>query len=128
MNPLILYSTLGAVALGIVTGWSVRDWKADADQLQAIEMTNRQREKLQDKVDALSLGFEIDRSDADAKAIVRQTELRTIYRDVSTPTNCAAPDAAWRLLQDSVDEANARIADQSANAMSSTAKSPQPAQ
>lgn len=128
MNPLILYSSIGALAIGIATGWSVRDWKADADQLQTVEAANSQREKLQEKVDALSLGYEFDRSNADAKEVVRQTELRTIYRDVPTPSNCSAPDAARRLLQDSVDEANSRIAGQSADTMSKTTGSPQPAQ
>lgn len=128
MNPLILYSSLGALALGIATGWSVRDWKSDADQLSAMESANRQREKMQEKVDALSLGYEADRSIADSNSIIRQTELRTIYRDIPTPSNCAAPDAARSLLQDSVDEANARLAGKPIGPLSEADQPTQPAQ
>lgn len=117
MNPLILYSGLGALALGLVSGWTARDWKADADQLQAIEVANRQREKLQEKYDTLALGYEADRNQSDINSITRQTELRTIYRDIPINSDCAAPDAVRGLLENSLSEANARAAGQSGVSM-----------
>lgn len=128
MNPLILYSGLGSLALGLALGWSVRDWKSDSDQLQAMESANRQREKLQEKVDALSLGYEADRSAADSNSMIRQTELRTIYRDVPINNDCAAPDSVRSLLQDGINEANARIAGKPVGSMPQTEPSSQPAQ
>lgn len=110
MNPLILYSGLGALALGLVSGWTVRDWKADADQLQTMEVANRQRDKLQAKYDAIALGYEADRGQSDINSITRQTELRTIYRDIPIDNDCAAPDAVRGLLENSVGEANSRAA------------------
>lgn len=108
MNPLILYSSIGALALGMATGWSIRDWKADSDSLGAVIKAEKAREKLQSQYDELSLGYEADRSQAAVNSITRQTELRTIYRDVPIRNDCAAPDSVRSLLKDSVSEANTR--------------------
>ena len=128
MNPLILYSALGSLAIGLATGWVVRDWKADSDYVGAMEKAEKARQRLQDKYDGLALGYEADRSTSDSNSIIRQSELRTIYRDVPTNNNCAAPDAARSLLEDSVAEANARISGQPIGPVSEGTVSPQPAQ
>lgn len=128
MNPLILYSALGSLAIGLATGWVVRDWKADSDYVGVMEKAEKQRQKLQDKYDGLALGYEADRSTSDSNSIIRQSELRTIYRDVPTNVSCAAPDAARSLLEDSISEANARITGKSVGSLSESAVSPQPAQ
>ena len=39
INPLILYSAGGALLVGLLGGWMVRDWKADSDQLAAVGFT-----------------------------------------------------------------------------------------
>ncbi len=127
MNPLILYSGISALVVGIATGWSIRDWKADADQLEAVEVANRQREKLQARYDELALGYEADRAQAGINSITRQTELRTIYRDVPIDSNCAAPDSARGLLENSVSEANARATGKPVGPVPAVAESSQPA-
>jgi len=127
LNPLIAYSAGAALLVGLFGGWSIRDWKADADQLQAMEAANRQREKLQAKYDAIALSYEADRAQAENNSITRQTELRTIYRETPVIGDCAAPDAARGLLEDSIREANARATGQSPGPVPATAESPQPA-
>lgn len=128
MNPLILYSALGSLAIGLATGWVVRDWKADSDYVGVMEKAEKERQRLQDKYDGLALGYEADRGVSDSNSIIRQSELRTIYRDVPTNVSCAAPDAARSLLQDSVDEANARLAGKPIGPLSEADQPTQPAQ
>lgn len=127
LNPLIAYSAGAALLVGLFGGWSIRDWKADADQLQAMEVANRQREKLQARYDAIALGYEADRAQAGINSVTRQTELRTIYRETPVLGDCAAPAAARGLLEDSIREANARATGKSPDPMPATAESPQPA-
>lgn len=127
-NPTILYSAGAALALGLVSGWTVRDWKADSDSVAAYEKAEKVRERLQARYDSIALGYEADRANADANSIIRQTELRTIYRDIPTDGDCAAPDAARRLLENSVDEANARLAGKPVDAVSEVAAPSKPAE
>jgi hypothetical protein len=126
-NPIVAYGAGAALLLGLFGGWSIRDWKADADQLQAMEAANRQREKLQAKYDAIALGYEADRAQAETNSITRQTELRTIYRETPVLGDCAAPAAARGLLEDSIREANARATGKSPDAVPAATESPQPA-
>ncbi len=128
MNPLILYSAAGALLCGLAAGWSIRDWKADADQLAVMEKNERQREELQARYDGLALGYEADRATASQNSTIRQTELRTIYRDLPIRDDCAAPVPAWSLLSDSVREANARAAGEPVGALPSVEPTTSPAQ
>lgn len=128
MNPIILYSALGSLACGLATGWVIRDWKADADQVAAYEKAEKMRDRLQAKYDGLALGYEADRAVSDSNSIIRQTELRTIYRDVPIDGDCAAPAGARSLLSDSVDETNARIAGQPVDALRPAPEPARPAQ
>ena len=109
-NPTILYSAGAALALGLATGWVVRDWKADSDAVAAYEKAEKIRDRLQARYDSIALGYEADRSTSDSNSVIRQTELRTIYRDIPIDGDCAAPDAVRGLLENSVGEANSRAA------------------
>ena len=128
MNPLILYSTLGALAFGIVTGWTIRDWKAGSEAASAMEKAEKLREKIQARYDDLSIRYETDRAASDNNQIIRQMKLRTIYRDVPVYSDCAAPDTARSLLQNSVDETNARVTGKPVDPVSDATSSPQPSE
>lgn len=127
-NPTILYSAGAALALGLATGWVVRDWKADSDAVAAYEKAEKIRDRLQARYDSIALGYETNRATSDSNSVIRQTELRTIYRDIPIDGDCAAPDSARSLLQDSVDEANSRIAGKPVDALPEGSLSPQPAE
>lgn len=128
MNPLILYSAAGCLLVGIVTGWTVRDWKAGSEAASAMERAEKLREKIQARYDDLSIRYETDRAASDNNQIIRQIKLRTIYRDVPVYSDCAAPDTARSLLQNSVDETNARIAGKPVGPVPEPTSSPKPAE
>lgn len=107
LNPLVLYGAGAALLVGLLGGWTVRDWKADADQLHAIEVANRQREKLQAKIDAASASYEDWRSASGQTSIETRNTIREIYRNVEVPVDCAVPADARSLLEDRVRDANA---------------------
>lgn len=110
MNPLILYSATGCLLIGLVTGWTIRDWKAGSEAASAMAKAEKVRQELQAKYDDIAIRYEINKAESDNNQIIRQMKLRTIYRDVPVYSDCAAPDTARSLLQNSVDETNARIA------------------
>lgn len=128
MNPLILYSATGCLLIGLVTGWTIRDWKAGSEAASAMERAEKLREKIQTRYDDLSIRYETDRAAADNNQIIRQMKLRTIYRDVPVYSDCAAPDTARSLLQNSVDETNARITGKPVGPVPEATPSSQPAE
>lgn len=107
INPLVLYGSGAALLVGLLGGWTVRDWKADADQLQAMEAANRQREKLQAKIDGASTGYEDWRGGAETTNIETRNTIREIYRNVEVPSDCAVPPAGVGVLQGRVAGVNA---------------------
>lgn len=110
INPLVLWGAAGALFAGFFAGWSVRDWKADADTLAAYERADQLREKMQAKVDAASSDFEAWRIGADSRSIETRNTIREIYRDVEVPADCAVPVAGVGLLRARVAGANAAAA------------------
>ena len=118
INPIAIYGATAALVIGIATGWSIRDWKADADSLTVMEKVEKERQQLQKRYDDLAISYEADRNLAVTNSITRQTELRTIYRDVPINNDCAAPDSARSLLENSISEAYARATGKSVGTMS----------
>lgn len=110
INPLILWSAGGALMIGLFAGWSVRDWKADADTLAAYVRTDQLREKMQAKIDAPSRTYEDWRADAEVSRIETRNTVREIYRDVEVPAACDVPASARGLLENRVTGANAAAA------------------
>ena len=111
MTPLI-YGIGGGAVAGLLLGWTVRDWKADSDQLDA---QNDAQEAYRTSAEQLaeqsgqyaSLVQELrlwERSD--------RTTIRTIYRDREVPGECAAPDPTISVLDNAVDRTNAAVAGQ----------------
>ena len=90
----------GALAFG--AGWTVRDWKADSDELAAKERAEKaQLEAIKQAYDAGAATVAEEQriviASGDAQARVRE-----IYREVQVPAQCDVPDAGKRLLDDAI--------------------------
>lgn len=110
LNPLILYSTGGALLFGLAAGWAVRDWKADADQLAAITKGHEAELAAAKAVAAPAADLEAVLADLRPRAIETRNTIREVYRDVEVPVDCAVPAAGVSLLDDARERANAAAA------------------
>lgn len=119
MIPPQLLAAGGALALlgGLLAGWTLRDWKADADQLAALEKAQKREDSLRARAEARAAEYEESRNAEQAQSVVRQGELRTIYRDVPVRADCGAPAAARGVLDSAVAAANARAAGEPGGAL-----------
>lgn len=122
INPLVFYGAGGALLVGLFAGWSIRDWKADADTLAAYERADKLRDEMQAKIDAGSVKYEDWRSVATERSIETRNTIREIYRDVEVPADCAPPAAAASVLQERVGAANAATTGQSGGTVSEDSK------
>lgn len=118
INPLVLYGAGAALLVGLFAGWSIRDWKADADTLAAYERADKLRDDMQAKIDAGSVRYEDWRSGATERSIETRNTIREIYRNVEVPADCAPPAAATSVLKERVGAANAAATGQSGGAVS----------
>ena len=110
-NPIMLYAVGGALLLGAVSGYKVRDWQCDAAYAKALEKAEKLRVKKQEVVDDVSQTYEVERDQADVVATERTNTIREIYKTVpAAPVDCAAPDALRGVLESSVRDANAAAA------------------
>jgi hypothetical protein len=108
--PPSVYVVIAAVAIGFGTGWTVREWKADSDQLEAVEAAIAQGKEQQELADYKAGRYEDQRYDAHEQSVLRDTEIRTIYRDVEVPAECEPPAAALLVLDSAIDSARAQAA------------------
>lgn len=101
---------LSAVAFG--AGWQVRTWKADSDQLEAVEKGIERGKEQQQLADYKAGRYEEHRDGAQAVTLARDTEIRTIYRtqNVVVPAECEPPATALRVLDDAIDDATTQAA------------------
>ena len=107
-NPLVLYAAGGALLIGSVTGYKIRDWQCDAALASALERAAEQRQEMQDEVDTQASDYETARAETYGVGTRVEREVRTIYREVpAPPADCAPPPDAVSLLQGRVDHANA---------------------
>ncbi|KKC24840.1 hypothetical protein [Sphingomonas sp. SRS2] len=117
--PQILAIGAGVVLLaGLLGGWTVRDWKADADALKAVEARDALRERMQGKVDAGAARYEQARAEAEPATVETRNTIREIYRDgPPIPAECSVPDAVAVMLDAARIRANGAAAGQSGAAM-----------
>lgn len=94
-------------------GWTVRDWKADSDALEAERGAQERYEARVDQLAEQSLRFEELAQDIRASERVDRTTIREIYNEVEVPGECAVPDDAASLLDNAVGQANAAAAGES---------------
>jgi hypothetical protein len=110
MIPFSAYIGGGALLLGVLGGWTVRDWKADADQLEAEKKAFTQYTALTEALADASLSYETLAQGIRASERRDRETIREIYRDKVVPAECAAPAGAVSLLTEAVRDANAAAA------------------
>lgn len=111
--PLWAYAGGGALLMGALGGWTVRDWKADSD---ALEAENKAQTEYVAVVQALadqSLAYEVLAQSIRASERTDRETIREIYRDKVVPAECAVPADAVSLLDNAVLDANAATTGQS---------------
>lgn len=122
INPVALYAGAGALLIGLAAGWSVRDWKADADALRAVEAANKAQQAAVAAVDTSSTKFETVVAKLQPLEVQTRNTIREVYRNVEVPADCAVPAAGVRLLDDARLNANAAATGQSIATVPSAAE------
>lgn len=126
INPLVLYTAGGALLVGALGGWTVRDWKADSDQLAAVERANKAEKASIAAVYQPSSDYEKVLSDLRPREIETRNTIREVYRDVEVPTDCAVPAAGYGLLDNARLRANAAASGESVSEVPRTAGATEP--
>lgn len=116
--PFAGYIGLGALLAGALTGWTVRDWKADSDALEAEEKAQTEYVAVVQSLADQSLAYEALAQSLRASERQDRETIREVYRNVQVPANCAADPAAVRVLSEAVTRANAASAGQSGGEVS----------
>lgn len=98
-----------ALIAGFFGGWTVRDWKSDADQLSAHKAARKHEEAARqwglDQGTAFARFAEGNRQ----QAATDQRTIRETFREIQVPSDCAAPVAVLGVLQDAVRRANEAV-------------------
>lgn len=110
INPSLVYGTLGALLLGVATGWTVRDWKADSDALAAADAARKAQERALAAVNKPAEHFETVVAELKPLEIETRNTIREVYRNVEVPADCAVPAAGVSLLEAARLNANAAAA------------------
>lgn len=124
--PIWAYVGGGALLAGALAGWTVRDWKADSDQLAAVEKAQKEERRLRDMLQRQAEAYEGERDDAESQSESRRIEIRTVYRDRPVRAECAVPADVRGLLVGAVNAANARTSGQPEAPVPGPAASPGP--
>ena len=127
INPLVLYTAGGALLVGALGGWTARDWKADSDQLAAIERANAAEKAAIAAVYKPSDAYEQVMADLRPREVQTRNTIREVYRDVEVPADCAVPDAGVGVLDDARVRANAAATGEPSSDVRGAARSAKPA-
>ena len=107
-SSLTLYAAAGALVVGTIAGYKIRDWQCDAALANALEEAAERQQEMQNELEQKARAYEALRDYADGLGASRGTSIREIYREVPAPAlSCAAPDNVVGVLQGGVDNANA---------------------
>lgn len=124
MTPWI-YGIAGAALVSGFAGWTVRDWKADSDELKAADAAQARYEAAVDELSARSLAYEELAQSIRQSERTDRLEIREIYRDVEVPSDCAVPDDVASVLDSAVDRANAARTGQPVSAVPEASEAPE---
>ena len=108
--PLTAYIGGGALLIGALGGWTVRDWKADSDEAKAKDAAFTQYRALSDALADQSLAYEVLAQSLRADERRDRETIREIYRDKIVPSECAVPADAVGVLSEAVTRANSAAA------------------
>jgi hypothetical protein len=125
--PVWLYAAAGALAVGSVGGWVVRDAFCDAAKADVIEKAMKAAEKQAQRANEAAGRLEDYRDVNDQDAIATRREIRTIYRDRVVRVGCDIDPASRGLLDRARDNANAAASGEPRIPMPDAAANPQPA-
>jgi hypothetical protein len=107
MIPIWGYISGGALLAGALGGWTIRDWKADSDQLKAETKAQTEYVAAVQMLADQSLAYEVLAQSIRASERTDRETIREVYRNVQVPANCAAPAAVVSVLDNAVARANA---------------------
>ena len=84
----------GALLLGIATGWTVRDWKADGDLVKGFEAVIKLKDENRKEMKAEATRFEDFKQNFEPRTDTVREKIREIYRNAPpVPVECAwSPD------------------------------------
>lgn len=111
--PIWGYIGAGSLLAGALAGWTVRDWKADSDALEASEKAQNEYLGAVQMLADQSLAYEALAQSLRSQERVDRETIRETFRNVPVPANCAAPAAVGSLLDNAVKRANAAASGQS---------------
>lgn len=101
------------LSVGFGAGWKVQGWRCDAAKNAAIERALKRYDEKLAKQNEEARDYESEREQARRSGVDREQAIRTVYRTVEVPGECAAPPDVRGVLDDAVREANARAAGES---------------
>lgn len=106
MIPPTFYIVGGALAAGLLGGWTVRDWKADADKAASFERLLKAKDENQKAMAQQADSFEAFRQNLGPRTDTVRERIKEIYRDAPVSADCAwSPDIVG-LLEGQRDIAN----------------------
>ena len=105
------YVAAGALAIGLASGWKIKDWQCDAAYSKALEKAQKQRQQMQGKIDEVSTLYQAERDKADVVVAGERETIREIYKTLPAVSADCIPDVRIvRLLEGGVSRANAAAA------------------
>ena len=102
------YVAAGALAIGLASGWKIKDWQCDAAYSKALEKAEKQRQQMQGKIDEVSTLYQAERDKADVVVAGERETIREIYKTLPAVSADCVPDVrVVGLLEGGVSRANA---------------------
>ncbi|UXO93948.1 hypothetical protein Pan3_26 [Pseudanabaena phage Pan3] len=105
--PIWGYVGAGALAVGLLGGWTVRDWKADSEMAAVQRELQEARDEQLARADQSAADYETQRATIQRDIIRLPAEVRTIYETVTVPAACEPSPDALRLLDRAISGADA---------------------
>jgi hypothetical protein len=110
--PLWAWGIIAAALLATTfgAGFKVASWRCAARQVEALREAQKRFDEQLAKQNEEAREYEAERENARRSGVDREGAIRTVYRTIEVPAECAAPDAVRGVLDDAIREANARAA------------------
>lgn len=109
-----------ALLAGFFGGWTVRDWRADADTLSAVEKAEKRAEAARDQGLEQGAAYAQFSAGSQQQAGHDRNTIRETYREVHVPSDCAVVPAAVGVLENAVRRANSGVASEPGSAVPAT--------
>lgn len=104
--PIWGYVGAGALAVGLLGGWTVRDWRADSEMAAVQRELQEARDEQLARADRSAARYETQRATIQRDIIRLPAEVRTIYETVTVPAACEPSPDAKRLLDRAISGAD----------------------